>query len=60
MNKNFWGEPDDVEPLPDWMNPNTYRDPLNNRRKMSESLEKTAEKCLKKPPIPTNGWEYKE
>jgi hypothetical protein len=22
MNNNFWGEPDDIEPLPDWMRPN--------------------------------------
>ena len=25
MNKNFWGEPDDIEPLPDWMLAETYR-----------------------------------
>ena len=27
MNKNFWGEPDDEEPLPAWMDPKTYSNP---------------------------------
>lgn len=60
MTKNFWGEPDDVEPLPDWMNPETYKNPFNAKKKSSESLEKAAAEALKKPIIPTNGWNFKE
>lgn len=49
--KNFWGEPDD-EPLPDWMNPETYRQkkPLLNKR--PQSLEEAAAAALKKPAVP--------
>lgn len=51
MNKNFWGEPDDCEPMPDWMNPNTYKN--NNPFKQSnKTVENTIRDVLKKPPIP--------
>jgi hypothetical protein len=47
---NYWGEPDD-EPLPDWMNPNTYKNG-NQPKKRGKSLEQIAEETLKKPPVP--------
>jgi hypothetical protein len=49
MNKNYWGEPDD-EPLPDWMNPETYRNG-NQLRKPVKSLEEACADALKKPAI---------
>lgn len=48
--KNFWGEPDE-EPLPDWMNPATYRKgPVS--KPSSKSMEQIAAEILKKPPVP--------
>jgi hypothetical protein len=44
MNNNFWGEPDDVEPLPDWMRPNA--------KKNNKSLTEVIQETLEKPPIP--------
>ena len=49
MNKNYWGEPDD-EPLPDWMNPETYRNG-NKLKKSVKSLEEAALEAMRKPPI---------
>lgn len=49
---NFWGDPDDVEPLPDWMNPDTYKDPFK-KRLSSRTLEMAAAEVLKQPPIDT-------
>lgn len=48
MNKNYWGEPDE-EPLPDWMNPQTYRNP---RPRATKSLNESIMEALKKPPVP--------
>lgn len=52
MNNNFWGDPDD-EPLPDWMNPETYRynTKMNKSVKM-KSVEEIAAEVLTKPPVP--------
>lgn len=49
--KNFWGEPDD-EPLPDWMNPETYRKRTGVLQRKRQSLEEVAANVLKKPPVP--------
>lgn len=49
--KNFWGEPDD-EPLPEWMNPETYRKNPGFKGIHNKSLEQVAAEALKKPPIP--------
>ena len=49
MNNNFWGDSDD-EPLPDWMNPNTYRNPKPKR--FGPSLDDEIMKALAKPPVP--------
>ena len=49
MNNNFWGEPDD-QPLPDLMNPQTYRD--GKPKRMGPSLEDEIAKALAKPPVP--------
>ena len=49
MNNNFWGEPDD-EPLPAWMDPNTYRNPKPKR--VGSSLTEEIQKALSKPPVP--------
>lgn len=49
-NKNFWGSSDeDSEPLPDWMNPETYR---NSKPKLkSKSLQESIEEATKKPSV---------
>jgi hypothetical protein len=47
---NYWGEPDD-EPLPDWMNPKTYQNGGQPKKK-GKSLEQMAEEALKKPAVP--------
>jgi len=46
MNNNFWGEPDDIEPLPDWMNPN------QSTRRPSKSITDIINETIRKPPIP--------
>jgi hypothetical protein len=48
---NFWGTPDDDEPLPSWMDPKTYQNGGQPKRR-GKSLEQIAEEVLKKPPIP--------
>ena len=50
-NKNWWGEPDDVEPLPEWMDPRTYQNNNQYKRKV-KSLNETIEETLKKPAVP--------
>lgn len=52
--KNYWGEPDDDNFLPEWMNPKTYRNKptiggVDPKRK---TLEEAAAEALKKPAIP--------
>jgi hypothetical protein len=47
---NYWGEPDE-EPLPDWMNPKTYQNG-GQPKKRGKSLEQIAEEVLKKPAVP--------
>lgn len=49
--KNYWGEPDE-EPMPDWMNPQTYRRGNHKKAKILQSLEEACADVLKKPPIP--------
>jgi hypothetical protein len=46
---NYWGEPDE-EPLPDWMNPKTYQNG-GQPKKRGKSLEQIAEEVLKKPAV---------
>lgn len=50
MNKNFWGEPDDIEPLPEWMDPKTYSNPRPARH--IKSLNEAIQEALRKPPVP--------
>jgi hypothetical protein len=50
LNKNFWGEPDDIEPLPEWMNPKTYSNPKPKRS--GPSLMESIQEAMKKPPVP--------
>lgn len=51
MNKNFWGTPDeDSEPLPDWMNPETYRRGKPERPK-GKSLMESIMDAAQKPAI---------
>jgi hypothetical protein len=47
---NHWGEPDD-EPLPDWMNPQTYRNG-NQLKKSRQTLEEACAAALTKPAVP--------
>ena len=50
-NKNWWGPPDDdIEPLPDWMNPETYRNP-KPKLKQQKSIQESIQEALKKPPV---------
>jgi hypothetical protein len=50
-NKNWWGPPDDdTEPLPAWMNPETYRNP-KPKVKYYKSIEESIQEALKKPPV---------
>jgi hypothetical protein len=51
MNKNYWGEPDDIEPFPDWMLAETYRNGVP-KKKAAKSLTDIIEETLKKPAIP--------
>jgi hypothetical protein len=51
MSKNFWGEPDDVEPLPEWMDPRTYQN-QGYKRKPAKSLNECINEALAKPPVP--------
>jgi hypothetical protein len=51
MNKNFWGEPDDIEPLPDWMLADTHKNPVNKKFSNTKTVEDAARACLKKPSI---------
>ena len=46
MNNNFWGEPDDIEPLPDWMRQN------QPARRSSKSITDIINETIRKPPIP--------
>ena len=52
MSKNsWWGPPDDdVEPLPDWMNPETYRNPKPKLR-AQKSLTEAISEAMKKPSV---------
>ena len=47
---NHWGEPDD-EPLPVWMNPQTYHNG-NQMKKSRQSLEEACANALTKPAVP--------
>lgn len=51
MQNNHWGEPDDVEPLPDWMLAETHRNPKNKVKK-GKSLDDTIMEAMAKPPVP--------
>ena len=52
MNKNYWGTPDeDSEPLPDWMNPETYRNPKPKMR-AAKSLNESILEAMAQPPVP--------
>ena len=48
--KNFWGEPDDIEPLPPWMDPRTYQN--NGSKRKTKSLNEAINEALKKPAVP--------
>lgn len=52
MNKNFWGPPDDEEPLPAWMDPKTYQNGNQKSLRRGPSLFDSIEEALKKPPVP--------
>jgi hypothetical protein len=50
-NKNYWGEPDEVD-FPDWMLPDNH--PNKNKtmqRKSSHSLTEAINQALAKPPV---------
>jgi len=49
-----WGEPDDIEPFPDWMLPPSKRKNqlLEQKRVASKSVENTIRDILQKPATP--------
>ena len=53
---NFWGEPDDIEPMPDWMLPDNH--PMKRKSMQgfkglhNKSLEDACAEALRKPPVP--------
>ena len=49
MTNNYWGPPDD-EPLPDWMNPETYRNG-NQVKPKGKSLTEAILIAAQKPPV---------
>lgn len=51
MQNNHWGEPDDVEPLPDWMLAETHRNP-QKKTSSAKSLNEAILDAMKKPPVP--------
>ena len=51
MQNDHWGEPDDVEPMPDWMLAETHRN-QNNRPAKGKSLTESIMEAMKKPPVP--------
>lgn len=57
MKNNYWGEPDDIEPFPDWMLAETHRNPLNQNRQMKhKTVEDAAKSCLQKPAIDVSNY----
>jgi hypothetical protein len=53
---NHWGEPDDIEPLPDWMLAETHRNPNKQKQFKSQTVEDAAKACLKKPTIDVSNY----
>lgn len=51
MNRNYWGPPDDDEPLPSWMDPKTYQNG-NLPKKSWQTLEEACAIALTKPAVP--------
>lgn len=51
MQNKHWGEPDDVEPMPDWMLAETHRN-QNNRPARGKSLTESIMEAMRKPPVP--------
>jgi len=52
---NYWGEPDDDNPLPDWMDPKKCRQ-LNEskelRKRTGKDLMSVINEALQKPAVP--------
>lgn len=52
---NFWGPPDDSEPLPDWMDPVKCRqvnEQKEIRKRTGKDLMSVIQETLEKPAIP--------
>jgi hypothetical protein len=49
---NYWGPPDDEEPLPPWMDPKTYREGAKFKGMHNKSLEQACADALKRPAVP--------
>ena len=52
---NYWGPPDDEEPLPDWMDPKKCRqvnEQKELRRKSGKDLMSVIQEALQKPAVP--------
>ena len=52
---NYWGPPDDEEPLPDWMDPvkcKQINEAKELRRKSGKDLMSVIQEALQKPAVP--------
>ena len=52
---NYWGPPDDEEPLPDWMDPvkcKQINEAKELRRKSGKDLMSVINEALQKPAVP--------
>ena len=52
---NYWGEPDDDNPLPDWMDPVKCRqvnEAKENRKRTGKDLMSVINEALQKPAVP--------
>ena len=52
---NYWGPPDDEEPLPDWMDPircKQVNEAKENRKRTGKDLMSVIQEAMNKPPVP--------
>ena len=52
---NYWGPPNDDEPLPDWMDPIKCRqvnEAKENRKRTGKDLMSVIQEAMNKPPVP--------
>ena len=50
MQNNHWGEPDDIEPMPNWMLAETHSNCYKPAK--TKSLTESIMEAMNKPPVP--------